>query len=101
LHHDNAPSHTSFFITECLTKNNTTVVPNPPYFSLFLQLQTKLKGRHFDTTEVIEAESQAVLSTLTVHAFQDAFKKWMKRWERCTSAIGDYFEGDSGQWAQH
>jgi hypothetical protein len=26
---------------------------------------TKLKGRHFDTNEVIEAESQAVLNTLT------------------------------------
>jgi hypothetical protein len=37
-------------------------------------LKIKLKGRHFDTTEVIEAESQAVLNTLTEHDFQDAFK---------------------------
>jgi hypothetical protein len=35
----------------------------------------KLKGRHFDTIEVIEAESQVVLNTLTEHDFQDAFKK--------------------------
>jgi hypothetical protein len=28
-------------------------------------LKIKLKGRHFDTIEVIEAESQAVLNTLT------------------------------------
>jgi hypothetical protein len=33
----------------------------------------KLKGSHFDTTEVIEAESQAVLNILTEHNFQDAF----------------------------
>jgi hypothetical protein len=33
----------------------------------------KLKDRHFDTTEVIEAESQAVVNTLTEHDFQDAF----------------------------
>jgi hypothetical protein len=33
-----------------------------------------MKGRHFDTNEVIEAESQAVLNTLTEHGFQDAFK---------------------------
>jgi hypothetical protein len=39
-------------------------------------LKTKLKGSHFDATEVTEAESQAVLNTLTEHAFQDAFKKW-------------------------
>jgi hypothetical protein len=29
---------------------------------------------------VIEAESQAVLNTLTEHDFQDEFKKWQKRW---------------------
>jgi hypothetical protein len=34
----------------------------------------KLKGCHFDTTEVIEAESQMVLNTLTEQGFQDAFK---------------------------
>jgi hypothetical protein len=38
-----------------------------------------LKDRHFDTTEVIKAESKAVLNTLTKHGFQD------------------YFEGDGGQ----
>jgi hypothetical protein len=69
LHHDNAPSHTSFSITECFTKNNMTVAPHPPYF----YLQKKLKDRHFDITEVMEAESQAVLNTLTEHDFQDAF----------------------------
>jgi hypothetical protein len=33
-----------------------------------------MKGRHFDTTEVIEAESQSVLNTLTEHDFQGAFR---------------------------
>jgi hypothetical protein len=46
---------------------------------LFPRLKIKLKGRHFDTTEVMEAESQAVLNILTEHDFQDAFKKWQKR----------------------
>jgi hypothetical protein len=41
-------------------------------------LKTKLKGRHFDTTEVTEAELQAVLNTLTEHFFQDAFKTWQR-----------------------
>jgi 23S rRNA maturation mini-RNase III len=44
-------------------------------------VKIKLNGRHFDTTEVVEAESQAVLNSLTDHYFQDAFKKWLKRWE--------------------
>jgi hypothetical protein len=37
-------------------------------------LKIKLKGRHFDTIEVREAESQAVLNTLTGHDFGEAFK---------------------------
>jgi hypothetical protein len=64
------------------TKNNVTVVPHPPYspdlalcdFYLFPQLKMKLKGRRFDTIEVIEAEVQAMLYILIEHDFQDAFK---------------------------
>jgi hypothetical protein len=54
FHHDNAPSHTSFFTRELLTKINMTVVPHSLYFPLLPWLKTKLKGRHFDTTEMIE-----------------------------------------------
>jgi 2'-5' RNA ligase len=46
------------------TRNNMTFVPH----------LTLLKGRHFDTIELIEAESQAVLNTLTEHSLQIAFK---------------------------
>jgi predicted helicase len=38
-------------------------------------LKIKLKGRHFDTIDVIEAALQSMLNTLTEHDFQDAFKK--------------------------
>jgi hypothetical protein len=65
--------HTSIFTREFLTKNNVTAVPTHPTF-LFPQLKIKLKGRHFDTTEVMETESQAVLNTLAEHDFQDAFR---------------------------
>jgi hypothetical protein len=34
----------------------------------------KQEGRHFNTTEVIEAESQVVLNTLTEDDFRDAFQ---------------------------
>jgi hypothetical protein len=59
-------------------------------------LKIKPKGRHFDTIEVNKTESQAVLNSLTEHDFQDAFKKWQKRWERCIHVEGGYFEGDGG-----
>jgi hypothetical protein len=70
-------------------KNNMTVITHPPDlpdlascdFSLFPRLMIKLKGYHFDTTEVIKAESQAMFNALTEHNFLDAFKKLQKRWE--------------------
>jgi hypothetical protein len=36
---------------------------------VFRRLKIKLTGSHFDITEAIEAESQAVLNTLTEHDF--------------------------------
>ncbi|GFX69097.1 uncharacterized protein TNCV_4945961 [Trichonephila clavipes] len=33
LHHDNAPSHTCFVVTEYLTKNGIATIPQPPYSS--------------------------------------------------------------------
>jgi hypothetical protein len=62
-----------------------------------LPIEAKLKGRRFDTIEVIEAESQALYNTHTEHDFQDAFKKWQKRWEQCIQAKRVYFESDGGQ----
>jgi histone-lysine N-methyltransferase SETMAR len=81
---------------EFLTKNSMTVIPHPPYspdlatsdFSLFPHLKVKLKGRHFDTVEVIETESQAVLNTVTEHDFQDVFQKCQKRWNGAYSRRG-------------
>jgi hypothetical protein len=49
-------------------------------------LEIKLKSRHFDTIDMMEAESQAELNTLTEHDLQDAFRKWQNIWERCERA---------------
>jgi hypothetical protein len=67
-----------------------TVAPHP-------QLRIELKGSHFDTTGVIEAELQAVLNTLTEHCFQDSFKEMAKGSEWCMYTGGDYFEGDGDE----
>jgi hypothetical protein len=53
LHHDNAPAHASLIIREFLAKQETIVVPQPPYstdlapadFFLFPKLKSTLKGR--------------------------------------------------------
>jgi hypothetical protein len=71
-------------------------VPHPSYFFLFPRFKIKLKGVQFDTIEVIEAESQVELNTLTEHNFQGVFKKMAE----ALDAEGDFFEGDGGQQAQ-
>jgi hypothetical protein len=65
----------------------------PCDFALFPRLKIKLKGHHFDTIEVIEAESQAVLNTHRTR-LPGAFKKWQKHWEGRMMAEGDYFKCD-------
>jgi hypothetical protein len=47
----------------------------PCYFFLFPKMKLKLKGRRFDTSEEIQAESQRVLDTLTEKDLQEAFQK--------------------------
>jgi methyl coenzyme M reductase beta subunit len=45
----------------------------PCDFSLFPLLKIKLKGRYYDTIEVMGAKLQAVLNTPTEHDFQDVY----------------------------
>jgi hypothetical protein len=56
MHHDTTPSQTFFLTSEFLIKNNMTVIAQTCDFYIFPRLKI-LKDRHFDTIEVIEAES--------------------------------------------
>jgi hypothetical protein len=76
LHRDNAPftlpfSPGNFFYQ----KEHDSRPSHATLISVSsIEYETERSG-HFDTTEVFEAESQAMLVTLTEHGFQDAFKK--------------------------
>ena len=78
-------------------------MPHPPYspdlapadFLLFPKLKTTLKGRRFKTIEEIQGNGIRELRAITESAFQEAFQRLKKRWERCIASTGDYFEGDS------
>jgi len=104
MHHDNAPAHRSFKVSQFLAKNNMTEIPHPPYspnlapcdFFLFPKLKLRMKGRRFDTTEEIQEESQRVLETIPKRGFQGCFQAWQKSWDRCIRAKGEYFECDGG-----
>jgi hypothetical protein len=49
-------------------------------------MKLRLKGRRFDTTEEIHAESQEVMDTLTFENFQGRMKLWETPWDRCIQA---------------
>jgi hypothetical protein len=101
LHHDNAPAHLSFLVRNFLAKNETTVVPQPPYspdlapadFFLFPKLKSTLKGCCFDTINKIQKNSTDEFA-IPKEAFQKAFQSWQKHWKRCVASEGNYFEGD-------
>jgi len=99
LHHDNAPSHAPLLIREFLAKQETIVVPQPPYspdldpadFFLFPKLKSTLKGRRFQTVEEIKENSLHDLRAIPQNTFQCAFQNWKKHWERCINSRGEYF----------
>ncbi|CAI6376783.1 unnamed protein product [Macrosiphum euphorbiae] len=102
LHHDNAPAHSSLLVRNFLAKNNTVVMPQPPYspdmapcdFFLFPKLKRPMKGRRFSSIEEIKAESLRVLKDMPKSEYQECFEDWKKRWHKCIISGGDYFEGD-------
>jgi len=79
LHHDNAPAHALLLIHEFLAKQETIVVPQPPYspdlasadFFLFPKLKSTLKGRRFQMIEEIKENSLQDLRAIPQNTFQN------------------------------
>ena len=101
FHQDNVPVHNSTLVTDYLTKMGIKTVPQPPYsrdlascdFWLFPKLKGKLRGCRYETIEEMKAAVMKVIDTLTQDDFHRAFQKSLERY-KCTSAGGNYFEGD-------
>ncbi|UYV75253.1 hypothetical protein LAZ67_12003104 [Cordylochernes scorpioides] len=72
LHHDNAPAHTSLLVRDFLAKNNTLMMPQPPYspdlapcdFFLFPKLKMPMKGRRYSTLDEIKTTSKEELKKI-------------------------------------
>ncbi|UYV83543.1 TTC21B [Cordylochernes scorpioides] len=102
LHHDNAPAHTSLLVRDLLAKNNTLMMPQPPYspdlapcdFFLFPKLKRPMKGRCYATLDEIKTTSKEELKKIFKNDFLKCFEDWKTRWHKCIISHGDYFEGD-------
>ncbi|UYV73733.1 hypothetical protein LAZ67_11000634 [Cordylochernes scorpioides] len=72
LPHDNAPAHTSLLVRDLLAKNNTLMMPQPPYspdlapcdFFLFPKLKRPMKGRRYATLDEIKTASKEELKKI-------------------------------------
>ena len=73
-------------------------VPHPPYspdlapcdFCLF----PKFRGCRYETIEEMKETVTKVIDTVTQEDFHGALKKLLERYNKCTAAGGDDFEGD-------
>ncbi|UYV64012.1 SEC14L1, partial [Cordylochernes scorpioides] len=102
LHHDNAPAHTLLLVRDFLAKNNTLMMPQPPYspdlapcdFFLFPKLKRPMKGRRYAMLDEIKTASKEELKKFFKNDFLKCFEDWKNRWHKCIISHGDYFEGD-------
>ena len=102
FHQDNTPVHNFILVTDYLTKMGIKTVPQPPYspnfapcdFWLFPNIKEKLRGCRYETIEEMKEAVSKVHDTLTKEDFHGAFQKLLERYNKCTAAGGDYFEGD-------
>ncbi|UYV74896.1 hypothetical protein LAZ67_12001710 [Cordylochernes scorpioides] len=102
LRHDNAPAHTSLLVRDFLAKNNTLMMPQPPYspdldpcdFFLFPKLKRSMKGRRYATLDEIKTASKEELKIFLKNDFMKCFEDWKNPWHKCIISHGDYSEGD-------
>ncbi|GFW95487.1 mariner Mos1 transposase [Trichonephila clavipes] len=98
LHHDNAPSHTCFVVTEHLTKNGIVTIPQPPYspdlapedLFLFPKVKTALKGRHHRTLDDVKRACTHALKDVSVGDFQGAYEVWKRRLQKCVRVFKEH-----------
>jgi len=67
------------------------VCPHPPYspdLALCDFWFFHMKGKRFESIQDIEAATKAQLKTLTKEDFQNCFRKWQERWDKCVQSGG-------------
>jgi len=80
------------------------VCPHPPYspdlalcdFWLFPKVKMTMNGKHFESIQDVEAATTVQLKTLMKEDFQNCFRNWQERWDKCVRSEGEYFEGING-----
>ncbi len=99
LHWDNAPVYTAATVQEYLAAKGIKMLRHPPYspdlapadFFLFLTVKTELAGLSMNQ-EAFQKSWEGVVRTISKEDFAAAFRRWIKRCEKCVRIGGDYVE---------
>lgn len=100
LHHDNASAHTGKLTLAYLNNENVELMTHPPYspdlapndYFLFPKIKEKLRGHRFTSPEAAVEAFKMHASELSTLEYQNCFKKWFERMEKCIKHQGEYFE---------
>jgi len=87
-------------VAEFLASIGVATMPQPPYspdlapadFFLFPRIKAALKGKRWGKVERVKKAATDCLLGVPDDAFQGAFDNWVKRWNKCVNAGGEYFE---------
>jgi hypothetical protein len=94
--HDNAATHRSVLVKDCLVNNNVTTLEHPPYspdlvYSCFLPFSSTVTS-FCDATDIIN-NATGELKRVSENGFQESSQHIQCRWQKFTVAQRDYFEG--------
>jgi [histone H3]-lysine36 N-dimethyltransferase SETMAR len=100
LHHDNAPAHTSHVAMATIHDCGFELLSHPPYspdlapsdFHLFRLLKDSLRGRVFESDEVVIKAINDWFEDQEPIVFLEGVNALEHRWEKCVELRGDYVE---------
>jgi hypothetical protein len=78
-------------VREFLAKKYIPALPQAPYspnlslcnVSLFPKLESRVKGYHFQTLDVVQKAVTDAIKTLIEADFQSCYEAWKIRWAKC------------------
>ena len=56
------------------------------------KVKMTVKGKSFESIQDVEPARTAQLQTLTKDDFQNCFRKWQERWDKCARSVGACFK---------
>ncbi len=97
--------HTSFHTVKHIDKWGLKILPHPPNlpdlapcdYGFFPKLKAELRGTCFPSIQSLQKEVRRILLSWKPQVFSDILHELVGRWQKCSAAEGNYFEGDDVQ----